>query len=691
MKIINLEIENFRGISKVSLSNLKDFIVIAGPNGCGKSSIFDAIRLLKSVYGGYIQNELAQFSAEFQLNGPNNSMNWFPLFRDKTKYLKITCEIALDEEEINLLSSDFINKIIHDKLSQSKKAGAMEANIHPNDDSEYNKKFKEQKNIYINELKKASHTGSITVQPDGQATFIRSSIIELVFSLFLPGKIGIFDFVSANRIYNKEQVGGINLNNQNLGENKKNHALYNSSNKYNQLKSEMASSFIQTLIEEKLKTETTNRKYLWDSINELFENFFPGKSFNGPELDESGQLSFLVKTIDNCKYDINELSSGEKEILIGYLRLYNSAHYYSVIMLDEPELHLNPRLVRGLPKFYNQHISKQFKNQLWLVTHSDALLKEVANEEDYSVFHMLPAEYLSEDGAQIHEVNDLTNIENAVINLVGDMSQYSPASKVIILEGEHSEFDKKVISKLFPEVLRKSNIVSAGSKNNVYKVQSLLEEASKMAGFGQRFFSIVDSDSKNEGNPNLSASRHKWDRYHIENYLLEPKFILEVLEDNNLSELKLYNEIMIEEKLREICESIFKEQSATDLYSYVNKQFMDTIGFSINCKSETPANELHSAISNKVHKIEELLSNNLTESNIINKHVQINKEYTDSLDDGNWIKYCKGRDVLKKFVAAYGMGISYNHMRNAIINKMARSKTQPDGLKSVLSKIVGEF
>ena len=53
MKITSLYIENFRGISKVLAEDLGDTIVIAGQNGSGKSCIFDAIRLLKSTYGGY--------------------------------------------------------------------------------------------------------------------------------------------------------------------------------------------------------------------------------------------------------------------------------------------------------------------------------------------------------------------------------------------------------------------------------------------------------------------------------------------------------------------------------------------------------------------------------------------------------------------------------------------------------------
>ena len=57
MRIVHLKAENFRAISRVELNNLEDMIVIAGPNGCGKSCILDAIRLFKSVYGGYQPNE----------------------------------------------------------------------------------------------------------------------------------------------------------------------------------------------------------------------------------------------------------------------------------------------------------------------------------------------------------------------------------------------------------------------------------------------------------------------------------------------------------------------------------------------------------------------------------------------------------------------------------------------------------
>ena len=52
MRIENLRISNFRGIREVEMRGLGTMVIIAGQNGSGKSCIFDALRLLKSVYGG---------------------------------------------------------------------------------------------------------------------------------------------------------------------------------------------------------------------------------------------------------------------------------------------------------------------------------------------------------------------------------------------------------------------------------------------------------------------------------------------------------------------------------------------------------------------------------------------------------------------------------------------------------------
>ena len=138
----------------------------------------------------------------------------------------------------------------------------------------------------------------------------------------------------------------------------------------------MAAEYVkQGLRERSLGEEATrppSRKFT-ETLQSLFAAFFPGKKFFGPVPTNDGNLEFPVQIgEDGPQHDINDLSSGEKEILFGYLRLSNSAPKHSVILLDEPELHLNPALIRGLPQFYHEHVGKALNNQLWLVTHSDA-------------------------------------------------------------------------------------------------------------------------------------------------------------------------------------------------------------------------------------------------------------------------------------------------------------------------------
>jgi AAA15 family ATPase/GTPase len=99
MKIENLLIENFRGIQKLEAKSLGDTIIIAGQNGSGKSCIFDAIRLLKSTYGGYQQNEWQQFFGEFAIQLHGGSKNLKGLFNDSLKSAIIECPFLLRDTE----------------------------------------------------------------------------------------------------------------------------------------------------------------------------------------------------------------------------------------------------------------------------------------------------------------------------------------------------------------------------------------------------------------------------------------------------------------------------------------------------------------------------------------------------------------------------------------------------------------
>jgi predicted ATP-dependent endonuclease of OLD family len=99
MKIIALNIENFRGIRNVRANALGNTIIIAGQNGSGKSCIFDSIRLLKSVYGGYQQNEWHQWMGEFAINVNSPNQDLIGIFNQKHLPVTIECHFELHDDE----------------------------------------------------------------------------------------------------------------------------------------------------------------------------------------------------------------------------------------------------------------------------------------------------------------------------------------------------------------------------------------------------------------------------------------------------------------------------------------------------------------------------------------------------------------------------------------------------------------
>ena len=72
------------------------------------------------------------------------------------------------------------------------------------------------------------------------------------------------------------------------------------------------------------------------------------------------------------------------------------------------------------------------------------------------VFHM---QYATASGGvenQVHEIQPGEEVEAIILEMVGDLAAYRPGAKVVFFEGEDSEFDLSMVSRLFP-VFRKGS------------------------------------------------------------------------------------------------------------------------------------------------------------------------------------------------------------------------------------------
>lgn len=694
MRIVGLRIENFRAVSRVQVDNLPDAVVLAGPNGCGKSSVLDAVRLLKSAYGQYHDNEWQSWFSEFQLNIQQLGLEANRVLQDISRPMLIAADIELAESEKQFLrehGSGLVHQLAWTRVRGPAQMPGRQAVVTPLDRRVHARSVEqvaaEMTGQLVSNLELPQLRAEITMDRSGEVTLKPATALEIVFGVYAPQSLGVIDYHSANRSYGREQVASVNLNVSASDERFRQSALYNTQNKYTNVKAEMASAYVQDLLAREAGVPPSSRANLNETLKELFTVFFPGKRFLGPQPTDAGKLLFPVELENGAQHDIDDLSSGEKEVLLGYLRLRGTAPSNSVVLLDEPELHLNPRLIRGLPRFYQKHVGEALGNQLWMITHSDTLLREAVEEPSFAVYHMHPAVGTPAGENQVQLIAASEQVQRAVIDLVGDLASYSPRARIVLLEGGgDSEVDLNIIRNLFPEFAEKVNIVSAGSKRRVLEVHDLLERASAAGRFQARFFSIVDRDSERQADAQ-TANRFAWDVYHVENYLLHSEYIRTALEELELGGPAWSVERVERELLysaRETVDGLIRQE----LMRHVNSTMVRCISTAIDPNTTLVAPELRAAAERSSTRLSEALANAVSLESLEEAENQLREELESALANGTWRAEFRGRDVLKRLVSRVNVGVPYEKFRNLVVNRMRHHAYRPPGMLSVINAIL---
>jgi hypothetical protein len=219
MKIESLSINNFRGIRQLEMSALGHMIIIAGQNGSGKSCIFDAIRLIKSVYGGYQANEWQQWMGEFQIAVSSRSNDFKSIFNDPQSEMRIICHFKLADEERAFLQKnaiDFLKEMIWRlELPEAYSWGgyrmAMFASQFREKEPAVTARANELYPKLISELALSTIKAEFFIPVGGIPHIEESTALSSIFSTFRPNEIGVIDYHGAQRHYGRESVQGINF------------------------------------------------------------------------------------------------------------------------------------------------------------------------------------------------------------------------------------------------------------------------------------------------------------------------------------------------------------------------------------------------------------------------------------------------------------------------------------------------
>lgn len=698
MHIKSLQIRNFRAIEYAELKDLPNTVVIAGPNGCGKSCIFDALRLWKSAIGGYNEDEWQHWFNEFQISiDISDPTQLARVFRDRSKSVSICAEIALAKEEVLFIKKNAARLVgSHMQRLQTStgprrgpgRRGEVVTVATGSQRSEMDARIQERALAIVSELDGTSILrGTFTISPSLSLQRDSGPALELIYSLYMPEYLGIFEYHSAQRTYQREQISSVDLHLQNTDSQKSRQALYNQNEKYQNIKTQLAGNYIRDMLSERAGVVIPEKESLIGSMKELFRLFFPDKEFVGPQPTQNGSLIFNVKTAAGKEHDINELSSGEKEVLYGYLRLRNLAPRYSTLLLDEPEIHLNPRLIKGLPQFYHLHLGEKLSNQIWLLTHSDTLLKEALDQDGFAIFHMLPAS--SDVSAnQLVPIESGESMDRAILDLVGEVASYRPDGKLLIFEGGgDAEFDLEMTSDLFPELLTKTNMISGTNRNRVRDLHRLLEKANEKGALRMKVFSVVDRDS--DSSMGASPSREMmWDCYHIENYLLEPKYILEVLRDVLRHKCAFATEAEVENALQSAAQDVAELVIRSELEGWANSTLVRCLRVGSDPRPEKLVQTLQSSIIESRSRIVSTVNADLALEKIESRVVAARTRVHEELDSKKWMKTLPGREILKRFADRHSAGVGYEKLRNLIIASMKRDGYRPSGMSAVIMQIL---
>ena len=197
-----------------------------------------------------------------------------------------------------------------------------------------------------------------------------------------------------------------------------------------------------------------------------------------------------------------------------------------------------------------------------------------------------------------------------------------------------------------------------------------------------KIFSIVDSDAE------LGSSRPEhefsWDVYHIENYLLETKFILNVARNIGVSSYATEEDIYI--TLRDCARETLPDLVRHRLAATVNAELVGAIVTKTAPRSPDVVPDLAQAVQRSAEKVATIARDRFDLSRLATLEKEYRADFETALGADTWRRRFRGRDVLSRFCGRINK-VSYEVLRNLIVAEMRGAGFQPPGMKSVVDKI----
>lgn len=264
---------------------------------------------------------------------------------------------------------------------------------------------------------------------------------------------------------------------------------------------------------------------------EIFSLLLPEKTLL--DIDPASPREFNYNTNENT-LPFSSLSSGEQEVVKIVFDILRKEISHSVIIVDEPELHLHPTLAFKLVetlKTIGDHT-----NQFIFLTHSADLISTY-----YSTGNVYFIDSQQSGANQAHKLSDLNHSHKGIVDLIGEnLGLFAVGKKLVFVEGEESSIDRLTYHSLALKYLPEAKVVPVGSVENIVTMNAL-EQQIRNSIFGINFYMVRDRDGLTSSQITAleQGGRIKCiSKRHIENYFLDSEILFKVAEKLYISTTK---------------------------------------------------------------------------------------------------------------------------------------------------------
>jgi ABC-type cobalamin/Fe3+-siderophores transport system ATPase subunit len=292
----------------------------------------------------------------------------------------------------------------------------------------------------------------------------------------------------------------------------------------------------------------------------IFSSILPNKTLLNINPASPGEFQFSDQSGQQLPF--GALSSGEQEVIKVLFDVARKDIRHSVIIVDEPELHLHPTLTFKLIetlKSIGDHT-----NQFIFLTHSPDLISTY-----YSTGDVYFIDQQNNGGNQAHRLSDLDHEHKEVASLIGqNLGMFAVGKKLVFVEGEKSSIDRLSYQKIAQTIDPEIRILPAGSVLNILTLNNI-EEQIRKAIFGIDLYMIRDRDGLSDEQVSALEKNGRikcLTRRHIENYFLDDEVLFIVAQRLYLTE---ENPSLTREYIAESIKKIAEESLSFNVYKNV--------------------------------------------------------------------------------------------------------------------------